>query len=343
MVTSGVPFVRGGNELLAETLVRQLARLGYRPHLITVPQNRFGRQFSAYAAAYLTDVRFDGCPEKIDQVISLKFPSFAVGHPAHVCWFNHRMREYYDLWPEFSRTLGMKNLLKESMRRKGLHVLDSHLLKRRVSKVFAQSENIQRRLLRFGDIPSEVLYPPATDLIVCPKVEYGDFILSPGRLVGLKRHDLFIRAFARLHDSGIRGVIAGTGPDERRLMALAEQLGLSDRVEFVGELDYEALSRYYGKCLAVFYGPFAEDFGLVTLEAGRCHKCVITCTDSGGPTELVVDGESGLLTEPDDDALADAINKLDSDRRLAKALGDVAHNTSLRYSWEETIRRLVVV
>ena len=44
--------------------------------------------------------RADGQP--IDQVISLRYPSYAVRHPRHVCWLNHTMREYYDLWDRFS-------------------------------------------------------------------------------------------------------------------------------------------------------------------------------------------------------------------------------------------------
>ena len=58
----------------------------------------FGRQASAYLATWLTDVTSsEGRP--IDQVISLRYPSYAVRHPHHVCWLNHTMREYYDLWP----------------------------------------------------------------------------------------------------------------------------------------------------------------------------------------------------------------------------------------------------
>ena len=62
------------------------------------PQNRFGRQGSAYLANWLTDVGRTSDDRPIDQVISLRFPSYAVRHPRHVCWLNHTMREYYDLW-----------------------------------------------------------------------------------------------------------------------------------------------------------------------------------------------------------------------------------------------------
>jgi len=120
-------------------------------------------------------------------------------------------------------------------------------------------------------------------------------------------------------------------------------MGLADKVKFVGEMSYEALSRYYSECLAVFYGPFNEDYGLVTLEAGKCHKPVITCTDSGGPKELVRDGETGFVCEPSEHAIANAIDRLASDQGLARSLGENAYEASLEHSWEHAIEKLVMV
>lgn len=344
VATSTVPFTLGGNELLAETLVRQLRLAGHKAHLLYVPQNRFGMQCSAYIAALLTDVRFDGCQESVDQVISLKFPSFAVRHPVHVSWLNHRMREYYDLWDRFSAGLRSgKQLAKEKVRRTLLRAVDTYILKKKVSKVYAQSKNVQQRLQRFGNIPSEVLYPPATDLVNCKEYEFGDFILSPGRLVPLKRHDLLIKALAQLKASALHAVIAGVGEQESELKALAESLGIAKRVRFVGALDYKALSKYYSKCLAVFFGPYNEDCGLVTLEANKCHKPVITCIDSGGPTEIVSEGTTGRVVEPDEAAVAQAIDELANDEALARSLGEAAFEASQKYNWQDTIERLLTV
>ena len=63
--------------------------------------------------------------------------------------------------------------------------------------------------------------------------------------------------------------------------------------------------------------PYDEDFGYVTLEAFLARKPVITCVDSGGPNEFVVDGINGLVCEPSAEALADAMNQLANDRRRA--------------------------
>src|SRR5258708_36085730 len=86
-------------------------------------QNRCGRQLCAYWATWLTDVSETADGQPVDQVSSLRFPSYAVRHWHHVCWLNHRMREYYDLWERFVRGLGRKGKLKEGVRRRVFHAL----------------------------------------------------------------------------------------------------------------------------------------------------------------------------------------------------------------------------
>ena len=130
VVTSGALFVRGGHMVIAEETVAALRREGFTAEVLVTPQNRFGRQLSAYAATWLTDVGETADGKPVDQVISFRFPSYAVRHPRHVCWLNHRMREYYDLWERFTRGLGRKGRLKEGVRRQVFHALDRRLLTR---------------------------------------------------------------------------------------------------------------------------------------------------------------------------------------------------------------------
>src|SRR3954464_8009404 len=104
VVTSSPPMVEGGHMVIARSLVHALREAGHQADVVVTPQNRFGRQASAYVATWLTDVRASAGFE-IDQVISLRYPSYAVRHPHHVCWLNHTMREYYDLWESFRNPL----------------------------------------------------------------------------------------------------------------------------------------------------------------------------------------------------------------------------------------------
>src|SRR5690242_177853 len=116
VVTSAPPLVEGGHLVIARSLQRALIAAGHQATITTTPSNRFGRQASAYLANWLTDVGQTGDGARIDQVISLRYPSFAVRHPLHVSWLNHTMREYYDLWDEFSARLSPQGRLKERAR-----------------------------------------------------------------------------------------------------------------------------------------------------------------------------------------------------------------------------------
>src|SRR4051812_40966415 len=139
VVTSSPPMIEGGHMVIARSLVQALRDAGHAADIIVTPQNRFGRQASAYLATWLTDVgSTDGRP--IDQVISLRYPSYAVRHPKHVCWLNHTMREYYDLWDRFSGGLSARGRVKERVRRSAIHAADRYLLTRNVTRLFVQSE-----------------------------------------------------------------------------------------------------------------------------------------------------------------------------------------------------------
>ena len=114
----------------------------------------------------------------------------------------------------------------------------------------------------------------------------------------MKRFDLVLRALAEPIAPGIKCVIAGEGAELDRLVKLRSHLELDHRVQFVGRLDEAGLIEHLARCRAVVFPPWNEDYGFVTVEAFMCGKPVITCHDSGGPSELVRDGENGLVTAP---------------------------------------------
>jgi glycosyltransferase involved in cell wall biosynthesis len=336
VVTSGALFVRGGHLVIAEETAAALRRAGHRAEVLVTPQNRFGRQLSAYLATWLTDAGLtaDGFP--VDQVISFRFPSYAIRHPKHVCWLNHRMREYYDLWERFVRGLGRKGRLKEGVRRRLFHAIDRHLLTRNVTRLVAQSRTIQARLTRFGGIGSELLYPPPPERPYRTD-GYGDEIFAVSRLTALKRLDLLVEAAALMRHRSLRVTIAGEGEEEDRLRARIDALGLGDRVTLLGAIDDAALVERYARCRAVYFGPVNEDYGFVTLEAFRSGKPVVTCLDSGGPTELVEDGRTGYVVEPTAQALADRLDALATDRSVAERMGEAARETAARHTWAQAV------
>jgi glycosyltransferase involved in cell wall biosynthesis len=332
-------MVEGGHMVIARSLVQALRDAGHSADIVVTPQNRFGRQASAYLATWLTDVgSTDGQP--IDQVISLRYPSYAVRHRKHVCWLNHTMREYYDLWDRFSARLSPAARLKERTRRLAIHAADRYLLTRNVTKLFVQSRTVQRRLAMWPELRSTVLYPPAPQRPYrCD--DYGDYVFMVSRLTPLKRANLLIEALAQSEASGISAVVAGEGEELGHLQALAARLGVTGRVIFAGRLGDDELIGHLARCRAVCFPPFEEDYGFVTAEAFASRKAVITCRDSGGPAELVEDDVNGFVCEPTPQGLASALARVMGDVAIAERLGSAAFARGAALHWQDAVARLI--
>ena len=142
---------------------------------------------------------------------------------------------------------------------------------------------------------AEPLYHPPRLASRLTSGPYGDYVLSVGRIESVKRVDLLVRAMAHGRPRRCGWSSPATARSARTSSALAETLGVADRVTFLGTRRRRRLIELYAGALAVVYPPFDEDFGYVTLEAFLARKPVITCTDSGGPNEFVVDGVNGFV------------------------------------------------
>jgi glycosyltransferase involved in cell wall biosynthesis len=339
VVTSSPPISEGGHMVIARSLVQALQDAGHEAGIVVTPQNRFGRQAAAYLATWLTDVGMSA-GGAIDRVISLRYPSYAVRHDDHVCWLNHTMREYYDLWGTFSATLSSRGRLKEGVRRRMVHAADRYLFTHNVRRLFVQSETVRSRLAMWPGLRTRVLYPPAPQRPYrCER--YGDFIFMVSRLTRLKRADLLLAALAAPHGAGVKAVIAGEGEEMERLARMVADLDLSERVTLAGPINQLQLLHYLAHCRAVCFPPWGEDYGFVTVEAFASSKAVVTCTDSGGPAELVRDGVHGFVCDPTPEALAVRLRELAEDQPLAERLGRQAHARGGELTWEGAVAELL--
>ena len=340
VVTSSAPFVRGGHMVIAEETVAAFRRAGHEAEIFETPTNRFGRQFDAYEATRLTDVSEGADGRAIDQIITMRYPAFALRHPRHVCWLTHTMREYYDLWDSVMAGFGRKGRLKETVRRFFIHRLDRRLLTRNVSKLFTISQTVTDRLQHFIDVPSTVLHPPA------PARDYRcegyePYVFAVSRLHALKRMDLLIEAMAAMKDRSLRAVIAGEGDDAARLRTLIREKGLEARIDLVGPLSEGAKLDHFARCRAVYFAPQNEDYGFVTLEAMSSGKAVLTATDSGGPTEQVEPNSTGWILRPEPAAFAETLDQLAGDPGLAERVGRNGLAYAARHTWDGVVRTLL--
>ena len=333
-----VPFVHGGAEVHVRELTRELRARGYDAELVSVPFKWYPKEeILPHAAAWrLLDLsESNGRP--IDLVIASKFPSYFVRHPNKVAWLIHQYRAAYELcgtvYSDFGHTESDVGLRDTLIR------LDTEMLGE-CRRLFTNARNTAARLLKFNALQAEPLYHPPR---LAPRLTpgpYGDYILSVGRIESVKRVDLIVRAMARC-GGALRLVIAGDGTQRRNVEQVAEEAGVADRVTFLGAVDDDQLIALYRDALVVVYPPFDEDFGYVTIEAFLARKPVVTCTDSGGPNEFVVDGVNGFVCEPEPEALAGAVAALAADRRRAAALGDAGYDVARRITWDGVIEKLV--
>jgi len=331
-----VPFERGGAEIFADDLVGELRARGHETDLVTVPYKWYpGERVLSQAFLWrLLDLsESDGRP--IELAIATKFPSYAVRHPNKVVWLLHQFRQAYEL----DRTeLGQfGESAEERAARRAVQRLDRVALGE-AKKVFATSRNVADRLQRSTGITAEVMPHPPQELPYRTE-SYDDFVLSVGRLDRAKRHELLLDALAT--DSTLHCVIVGDGPDRERLEDVARRHGLDGRARFTGRIDEEELAGLYARCLAVYYAPVDEDFGMVPYEAFLAEKPVVTTTDAGGPLEVVTDRATGLVIEPRAAALAEACSWLRDHVDDARAWGQAGKEIARRVSWDETIARLL--
>lgn len=342
VVTSAPPLTEGGHLVLARALVRALRESGHESGLVTTPSNRFGRQGPAYLANWLTDVGMTGGGHRVDQIITLRFPSYAVRHPEHVCWLNHTMREYDDCWDEWSSRLSPQGRMKELARRTLIRTADTYFFKRHVRRMFTISGAVRDRLARWNGVSAQVLHPPPPQRAYrCDG--YGDYLFFASRLTPLKRVDLMLNALAQPAARAVRCVIGGEGEDRVRLETLARALGVDARVTFTGHLSDAELIDHLARCRAVVFPPANEDYGFVTVEAFSAGKPVITCTDSGGPLEFLRDGENGWVVPPTASGLAAAFAEAMDAPGAAEQMGARGREIAAAMSWPRAVKTLVIV
>lgn len=176
----------------------------------------------------------------------------------------------------------------------------------RPDKMIAISYAVKKRIKKYYNRQSEVIFPPVEidnfKIKGSKKHKREDFFLVVSRLVPYKMVDLAISAF---NDLGFPLYIVGTGSEKEKLEAMSK-----DNIKFIGHLTDAELADYYKRCKA-FVFPQEEDFGIVALEAQAAGAPVIAYK-AGGALDTVIEGKTGVFfNKQDKESLIKAIKKFE--------------------------------
>jgi glycosyltransferase involved in cell wall biosynthesis len=155
-------------------------------------------------------------------------------------------------------------------------------------------------------------------------------LLCVGRLIPIKGHIVLLRAFAAAKQElpELELEIAGRGPLEPALKALALELGIAGSVRFLGHVS--PIQQAIESAAVVVVPSMGEGFGMVALEAMERSRPVIAAA-IGGLGELVRDGETGILVPAGEaEPLCEAIVRLGGDLELARRMGEAGRRRALQ-------------
>lgn len=158
--------------------------------------------------------------------------------------------------------------------------------------IVANSENIRKRIRRYLNKESIVIHPPC-DTKGFIWQDQRDYYLSTSRLARLKRVDLIVEAFRRMPDKKL--IVLSGGTELYRLRSMAAG---SDNIIFTGWVSEKQLRELVNNAIATIYVPKDEDFGISPVESMSAGKPVIGVSE-GGLLETVINGETGILLNPD--------------------------------------------
>jgi len=206
--------------------------------------------------------------------------------------------------------------------------------------VVAKCEGEADMIRRIDSQVKITLVPNGVDLTVFAPAPIDDGgplrVLCVARLIERKGQHHLIEAVKRLKDDGfeIRLDLIGTGDALEANQSQAQQLGVRDRVNFVGYVPREEIATRYAAAHVFVLPSYNEGMSVATLEAMAAALPIII-TRTGGTAELVEEGVNGLtFAWADVDALTTHLKRLAANRSLARAMGAASRRRAALFSWD---------
>jgi glycosyltransferase involved in cell wall biosynthesis len=371
---SPVPFTRGGAERALwgiQAAINDLTHHEAEMIKIPVDESTLPKVVASYRLFAELDL------SHFDRIVTTKYPAWMVAHPHKTILMMHVLRGVYDTYwthgqplechPRSSEVHELLQLIETRQDRAALAdffdrfdlALDalgpdhpdlafpgpfSRLAIRWMDEIGMAPAEVQRYLSQSKTVADREGYFPRGirptivnlpgHLPPAPKrPDAGSYLFTASRLDGPKRLDMLIDAMAYV-PGDIELRIAGTGAQGEELRRRAAH---DPRITFLGFTRNDQLPELYANALAVPFVPADEDLGLITLEAFSQSTAVVTCRDSGGPTEFIVDNETGLVADPHPASLGAALARLVADPAFAARLGEAGRIRGEQIVWQDVV------
>ena len=334
-----VPFIEGGGTFIVDWLEQKLKESGHQVDVLKIP-------FSPYYKAMLPQMlalRRYHLEDQCDRLICIRMPSYLIPHPNKYLWFIHHYREVYDLWvtpldflPNDAETCAIREYIKRA----------DDVAFSEAKKIYTNSQIVSKRLMDFNGVQSTPLYPPVYNPSQFFCNSYGDYIYYTSRICRSKRQLLAVEAM-KYTKTPVKLKLSGKAEDPAYMQKIEQYIRknhLEKKVEVMNRwISEEEKCQLFGDCLASIYIPFDEDsYGYPSLEAHESMKAVISCTDSGGTKELIIDGKNGFLCDSTPQALAEKMDFLYENRDICAQMGQWGKErlSELGINWDTVIQRL---
>ncbi len=341
-------MTRGGAERVIATVANRLSELGHEVSIIILKGDK-------------SEYRLN---ERVSLVSASLSPGLRNG-PAAMSFYRRAIRE---MKPEVVISFTLKANLMACSARRWLGIKAPLIVSERANpfqrklqsqlicnNLFRTSDSIvcQSKVIscyyegRVKDANASVIPNPIDDTCIAdaPAKKRESYLLSVGRLCDQKRHDISIRALAELKKTqpDLRLRICGVGEKENGLRALSKELGVSDSVEFCGNVDN--VMKEYADSVAYLMTSDYEGFPNALIEAMSSGIAVVSTDFSPGVArELVHDGVNGyVVSAGDPSAVANAVTRLQENYPSFTTLSESMHAVRDRFALDCVVEQWVSV
>lgn len=221
---------------------------------------------------------------------------------AFVAYIHSPMRYAWDLYYDYFMNAGILTRFFMKRQMPAIRQWD-FLSSQRINTLVANSSYIKKRIKKFWNRDSKVIFPPVdVDRLSPNNLPAEDFYVVFSRFVSYKRVDLAIKACGQL---GKKLIVIGSGSQESELKTLASKYRKAD-IKFTGRINDEEVKVYLQKCRAMIFSA-EEDFGIIPVECQACGRPVIAF-GKGGALETVKENTTGIFfQEQNEESLKEAI------------------------------------